>query len=206
MARKSKIDASTKDKIVQAAIRCYIEQGVAQTRLNDIAKAAKLAPPHLHYYFKDPADLQRAVILEVLKSLKDASLAGAKETATFREEFESYVRAPFLWAKENPGLATIWLYFYHLCSFDPEMRKLNDQIRETGRERILLFIFKGVREGVFKPREKHLTIEDLALSIQGLITGNSVIAFSEGKLQTEKIQSTTLSTIYELVNAIFETA
>lgn len=50
--------------LLDAALACYVRQGIAATSLRDIAVEAGVTPALLHYYFGDKAQLLEAVIEE----------------------------------------------------------------------------------------------------------------------------------------------
>ena len=52
--------------LLDAAIACYVRQGIAATSLRAIATEASVTPALLHYYFGDKAQLQDAVVEERL--------------------------------------------------------------------------------------------------------------------------------------------
>lgn len=50
--------------LLDAALACFVRQGIAATSLRDIAKEAVVTPALLHYYFGDKAQLVEAVVAE----------------------------------------------------------------------------------------------------------------------------------------------
>jgi AcrR family transcriptional regulator len=53
---------STRDRIVEAALRLIAERGTAATSMRDLASAAEVTVPGLYYHFESKADLIRAVL------------------------------------------------------------------------------------------------------------------------------------------------
>lgn len=53
-----------RERLLDAAIACFVRQGIAATPLRAIATEAGVTPALLHYYFGDKAQLQEAVISE----------------------------------------------------------------------------------------------------------------------------------------------
>lgn len=51
-------------QMLEAALACYVRQGIAATSLRDIAREAGVTPALVHYYFGDKAQLQEAVVAE----------------------------------------------------------------------------------------------------------------------------------------------
>lgn len=51
-------------RLLDAALACYVREGIAATTLRAIAREAGVTPALLHYYFGDAQQLQRAVVEE----------------------------------------------------------------------------------------------------------------------------------------------
>lgn len=167
-----------KARLVQSAIDCFIKNGVAQTTLREIAQRAKVDQPLLHYYFKTTDELYVEVIRVVLEALKAASVQPSEAALDPVEMMREYIAGTFEWARNKPGHFSIWMYFYYLSSFKPEFLKLNQEIRLGGRDRIALMIHRGVELGRFQMPAGR-SVQDLALSIQGFMTGNCIMVASE---------------------------
>lgn len=62
--RPSADSPDLRQRLLDAALACYVRKGIAATALRDIAGEAGVTPALLHYYFGDKARLQEAVIQE----------------------------------------------------------------------------------------------------------------------------------------------
>jgi AcrR family transcriptional regulator len=179
MARAKKQDSvDRRERIVQAAVKCFVRNGVAQTTLREIACEAKVDQPLVHYYFKSTEDLYSAVVEVVLASLREATTTTAQTQHDAVRTLTRYIEGTFEWAKENPGYFSIWMYFYYLSTFTPGFARLNRSIRDAGRDRIALMIHRGVEQGAFAVTEGQ-SVQALAGNIQGLMTGNCIVVASE---------------------------
>lgn len=99
-------------QMLDAALACYVRQGIAATSLRDIARDASVTPALVHYYFGDKAQLQEAVVTEkvlplVLKMREPVANAGddiATMVASFVQGICTIVAAhpwwPALWVRE----------------------------------------------------------------------------------------------------------
>lgn len=73
MVRRSKEDAlATRQRLLDAAERVFLEQGVAGTSLNDIALAAGTTRGAIYWHFADKADLFNAMMDRVVLPLESA--------------------------------------------------------------------------------------------------------------------------------------
>ena len=55
-----------RSSVLDAALACFVRQGIGATSLRDIAREAGVTPALLHYYFGDKPQLQAAVVEERL--------------------------------------------------------------------------------------------------------------------------------------------
>ena len=65
-ANRRSADGDVRERLLDAAIACYVRGGIAATSLREIAAEAHVTPALLHYYFGDKAQLQAAVVDEKL--------------------------------------------------------------------------------------------------------------------------------------------
>ena len=182
-----------KEKIVNAAIELFIEHGAAFTKLNDVAKKAKVPAPLIHYYFKDIEDLHMEIIVKAMNHIKEYSLREAvKVSHDPMLMMKEYIKGPLLWAHDHPDLMSIWMYFYYMASFSEKFKALDTQIRVTGRERISMMIYQGIEKGVFKIAPKD-SVKDLAQEVQAIMSGQTILYATEAKNQPIQyyIQQTT---------------
>lgn len=190
-----------KARIVQAAIDCFVASGVAETTMSQVAQRAKVDQPLIHYYFPSREALYQEVFRVVLESLKAASLEPFGKTANDPvKALVAYVRAPFEWALKEPGLFSIWMYFYYLASFQPLFARLNAEIRQTGRERIAVLIYDAMERGKLRPPPGQ-TVRDAALVVQGLITGNVTLFSTEGPTRDRAVIDATVAAVLRYLGA-----
>jgi AcrR family transcriptional regulator len=177
--KKPKPQVSKKEQIIESALKCFFKNGVAGTRFKEIADGANVDQPLIHYYYPHFDALFTDVVAKVLESLKQTTFEWLEKNPNDpMKTLRNYCFAPFDWIKKEPGLFSIWLYFYHLSSFHPEFSKLDISVREGGRDRISFLLYRGLEKGVFQKSE-NTTVREMALLIQGLITGNSIMAGTE---------------------------
>jgi AcrR family transcriptional regulator len=168
-------------KIIEAALKCFVKTGIGNTRIKDIALEAGVDQPLIHYYFPTIESLYKDIVEVVLNHLKEHTLEAITKTINNpTKTLAGYINAPFSWAEKNPGYFSIWMYFYYLASFNPFFTQVSAVIRENGRDRISVILYRGIESGQFK-LQKGITVRDLSINIQGLITGNTIMAGSEDK-------------------------
>lgn len=82
MVRRSKEDAlATRQRLLDAAERMFLEQGVAGTSLNDIALAAGTTRGAIYWHFADKADLFNAMMDRVVLPMQCALVEVEQDAA-----------------------------------------------------------------------------------------------------------------------------
>lgn len=196
MAKSLKSDK--KMAIVKAAIELFIKYGVTGTTMKQVAALAKVDQPLIHYYFPKADLLYLAVIEWVSNHIIESSAEVAKHEADPVKELEAYLVGTLNWARENPGLFSISLYFYYLAAFNPIFSELNRKHHDTARERISLYIYKGLEKGVYH-LPPQATVAEIALSIHGIISGNTLVSGTEGVDRSDLFRTETLRSCFHLL-------
>lgn len=96
--------------LLDAAIACFVREGMAATSLRAIATEAGVTPALLHYYFGDKAQLQQAVIeerlLPVFAGVRDEVLRGGDDIAAV---VAGFVRGMNAVIAAHPWLPALWV-------------------------------------------------------------------------------------------------
>ncbi|HEU4665187.1 MAG TPA: helix-turn-helix domain-containing protein [Dokdonella sp.] len=98
-------------RLLDAALACYVRDGIAATSLRAIAREAGVTPALLHYYFGDAAQLRQAVVeervLPAIASLRSMLPLGGDVAAVVAAfvggvgaVVERYPWLPALWVRE----------------------------------------------------------------------------------------------------------
>jgi len=169
----------SKEKIAQAALACFIKNGVVTTSFKDIAKEAKVHQPLIGYYFKTFEELFAAVVEILLNDLKTSSIQAiaSRSDDPYLATLE-YAEAPLRWAQTRPEYTSIWTFFYHMASYSDVFRGINNEIRKGGRDRITLLIYQ-IQESRKLNLRDGCTVSQLAYNVQSQITGTMVMAVTE---------------------------
>ena len=99
-----------RERLLDAALACFVAHGINATSLRDIARRAGVTPALVHYYFGDKLQLRQAVVAERLLPVMATVHAGVAEAgddvaATVGGFVTGITRA----VVANPWLLTLWV-------------------------------------------------------------------------------------------------
>lgn len=206
MKKSSPAKSHAKDRrlrIVQAALKCFILHGVVGTSFKQIAEEADVNQPLIGYYFASFEDLFAAVVGLMLEDLKGVTVSAIEQhAANPRQALLAYTEIPIVWAQQKPEYNALWTFFYHLASYQKKFMAINDSIRQGGRERITLLLYR-YQEHSGRRLKVDWTVDRLARSLHAQITGAVIIAVTE---TGEIAQAATASkhSVAALLDAAFE--
>ena len=107
MARASNPRDQKEAQILRAAEKLLATRGLHGTRMEDIARAAKLPRPNLYYYFSSKRQIYRRIITQLLADWVRAfeQIVPDRETA---EAIRDYIRAKIEYSKRHPVASKVF--------------------------------------------------------------------------------------------------
>lgn len=202
MARKKNSStAETKLKILKSAIKNFGTSGVHNTKMALIAQEAKVEPPMINYYYPNFDSLLKDVVEYILEHMNtNAFKAFETDINKPLNALENYIRAYFQWSDKNRHMLSVWIYFYHVTCYDKRFSQVNKSVRDFGKDRISLILYKAIDSGEIKLK-KNWKVEDLALTIQSMITGNCIMAITEESGDFSQMCEYTIKVLHELIKS-----
>jgi AcrR family transcriptional regulator len=97
-------NSETRQLILHAALESFAERGYAATLVQRIVSGAKVSKPALYYYFRDKADLFRALAEQAHQERYQLMVAAAARGDTLPEKLLEIVTAVFDFALRNREL------------------------------------------------------------------------------------------------------
>ena len=145
-------------------MRLFAEQGYAQTRLDDVAKALGKTKPFIYSYFRNKADLLAHVSQMGIKAFLAASQEALKREGTAPERLDWLVRR--LIEAVIRYEANISIFFRNELGIDPDVRaQIAQRQREFDHTRRSI-LEDGIAEGAFEITNLRAT----TLAIGGMIS------------------------------------
>lgn len=97
-------------RLLDAALACYVREGIAATSLRAIAREAGVTPALLHYYFGDARQLREAVVEErVLPAIGSLRTALPVDTADLAGLVAAFVGGVAGLVERHPWLPALWV-------------------------------------------------------------------------------------------------
>jgi AcrR family transcriptional regulator len=103
----------TRDRIEQAAIRLFVEKGVAETSVRDIARAVNISEGALYRHFVSKDDLVWAAFAQHYVAFAGRLDALARAETTARGQLAAMIRGFCRAHDENPTLFRFLLFVQH---------------------------------------------------------------------------------------------
>ncbi len=174
-----KAPQNRRQKIIDSAVSIFIEQGVAHSKMADVAARARVDQALLRYHFPSLdslyAEVAKVIIEHYVAYTAELMGRAGKDPV---QMLRTYVKGYFDWAAENPGFRSLFLNFYYLASYNHEFTKINELTRHAGRERIAFMIYRMNEAGV-GARSGAMDVQELSYQIQAIMIGGLVTTFTE---------------------------
>jgi len=105
--RVARDSVATRQQILQAALKRFAQKGYAGTTVRDIVKAARVTTPVLYYYFRNKADLYRALVDWAAEERMRLMREAASRAESLAEQLKEICVALFEFAKANVELTRL---------------------------------------------------------------------------------------------------
>ena len=152
---------STRERILDTAVRLFNEEGTAAVSTNHIAKAAGISPGNLYYHFRNKEEIIRAIYAR-LRPLWEAAVSVPTGHVATLADLERIVDDHFrlLWE-----FRFFYREMYALLRRDPELLASYHEVREAGLANLegLLRIF--TQAGVLAVPEPDRALPELARNV-----------------------------------------
>jgi AcrR family transcriptional regulator len=187
--------SEVKDKIVQAAITTFSKYGYDKTRMDDIAKSAKLGKGTLYLYFKSKEELFYAISENSIKELKEqlSKLFSKKEDLVHdAEKFYDQYRN-LIHDSEKVSFEMI-----AESSRNPKLRKALYEQRMKVYDIVIDYLRRQIEKGFFR---KDMDVNAIASGLVALYDGltiSKLLGISE--YYNKKTWTQTIRAIFSGIN------
>ncbi|HXA31632.1 MAG TPA: TetR/AcrR family transcriptional regulator [Acidimicrobiales bacterium] len=157
-----------RERLIKAAQKCMLEQGVETTKLADIAHAAKVPPGNVYYYFKTRDELVAAAVEDHAEQIR-TMLANLGQHQTPQNRLKALLE---MLAENRESIAQNGCAIGNLCT---ELGRRNDDLGRSSAHLLTLLInwTRHQLEQIGTP-----DADDLALALLGAYEGAALLSHS----------------------------
>jgi len=164
-----------KEKIFEAALRCFNKTGYENTNMDTIAAKAKISKGGLFHYFKSKKQLFLELFQYRVNKYFDQMKLYIKEDADPEDNLRILVKEAGLFLKQNEDFYKFCLEFLSMGVRDAEIRKIMTEFYKNSIETFKNLIAKGINAGGF---DQDLDVEKTARAFYLLVMGVFFTYFS----------------------------
>src|ERR1039457_4604637 len=158
--------STTRQHILQAALKSFARCGYAATSVQHIVDAAQVSKPALYYYFEDKAELFQALVDQAHDERYQLMREAAERGRTMGEKLEEIVAAVFEFSLRNRELMRLAFATAFAASGEsPGGEKCHEKGRRSF-EFVRSLIELGQSSGEL---DRGFGVDDLAMGIYGLL-------------------------------------
>ncbi len=155
-------------QILEAALRVFGEQGLAEARMDDIADAAGLSKATIYLYF----DSKDALIEKLLLAYLDQTLAGLKalsaEQKSVHATMQSWISVFTSELEDNAGYTHLGFEFLALAARKPELRAALNAYYAEYSELIETVLQSGIDTGELSQHDTRMVASSIIAACEGV--------------------------------------
>lgn len=179
-----------KSIIHKAALELFIEKGINDTKINDIAKKAGVTHSLILYHYDTIDKIFIEIIKEMIAEYEEYTIDNVPKFSDDKvENIINLFLLPINWAKENIMKAKLLLYFNYISSLRSDLTDVTEKFNKTVDSNLKTAILKinNIKQCNYKDEEEleHI-VKTIRGSINGLVTQQLMLNksdFNETKTQ-----------------------
>jgi len=183
-----------RERILQAAIQVFSEEGFDHTSIRTIAARAEVTNPSIYYHFESKEGLFLAVLTEAMKRHGASVFEATTFAPSARDILVGFVQATVFLVREKPGMGRLIYGARFGC---PKNRSVRAFLEEKTTQ-TWAFVRSMLRRGF--PDSSDQRVELLAIGIMSLVNGLTQLL-----LDDEEMVDISPEVITNLVDLILST-
>lgn len=149
MEQRNRNSLKSKEDILIAAEEAFSEKGIYGTRVDEIAKAAKINKRMIYEYFGNKEGLYKAVLERSYSKLRDMELEMLSKDTPAVEAVSGIVRLYFEFLSTNPSYVN--LIMWENLNKGNYIKELDfHKIKHPAFDMMKKILRKGIQEGIFR--------------------------------------------------------
>ena len=174
MSPRRKLSEARRGQILEAAVEVIAEQGLCDTRIQDVAKRAGASPALVIYYFQKKERLLGQALTYAEERFYTSTAEALATLGTARERLVRLVELSCAVGEAgDPGLVdewVLWLDLWARAPRDAEVARARETLDRRWRETIAGIVRDGQQAGEFSP----VDAGDFSLRLAALIDGLAI--------------------------------
>ena len=201
MARAKRDAAATKERLMDAAARVFVERGYDGARVDEIAATAKVNKRMMYLYYGSKQDMYQAVIRAQFERFEQETRDALVDTSDPAEQVRAIITSYFDYLAANPGF--VRLLGWETLSLARHESEALVEWSARGVRSLERVLERGVQRGLFRP---DLDIRRLILSVSALCLTffNHRIGIQQLWGQDMNLRAVQRETLDHILNLVFQ--
>lgn len=178
-----------KEKIIEVALKLFVDNGFHGTPTSKIAQEAGVANGTLFQYFKTKDELVIALYVHFKDELAEYVIRNTADNADIKETIKTQILSSLFWALDNPTKFRFIQQFHT----SPYIRQVEQDVINKQIEPHLTLIQKAIKQGVIKQLPVDLVYSLMTHQVFGLYQ------FVTSKKLSKAKQHETIETTFEML-------
>lgn len=192
MAPPTKTADETHRRILQAALKCFIQQGYHATTMDDVAAASHTSKGTLYYHFKSKDDLFESAIRWFFEtSIGPEALAPMEASPTAVGKLRILAQATLELSEQAEGIFNLFLEFWASSANRQRSADVWLDLLVDYRDIVTGVIEEGMEQGEFSP----VDAEPLAWALTAAYDGLAAYVMLKPDLDLPRIHSAFIETL-----------
>ena len=152
MKRVNSTHAKTQQKrkqIINAALKCFTESGVADTNMSVICKRSKASIGSIYHHFKSKEQLAAAVYLDGIQDYQDGYIDVLEKQTQAKDGIFKVIEYHLNWVMDHPDWSR-YLFKERHATFLGENKQIFDQLNRAFFKRAADWFKTHIQAGTFK--------------------------------------------------------
>ncbi len=190
---------STKNRLLRAAERLFVEKGYDLARVDEIAAQARVNKRMLYAYFTDKEGIYLAILEASFSQMLDCLEEVTKHQSDPRSDAENLIRVYFRFLADHP--AFVRLVAWESLRYGRHAGRVLARTYRASLDKLFAVVQRGVDEGVFRPDldVRSLTASLYALCLSHFSQREFLNILSEKDSSSPEARETALNNILRLV-------
>lgn len=161
-----------RNQILDAARKCFIEKGYFPTRMEDIAKEARLSKGGIYFHFEGKQQVFEALVQKEYDDTVTFLTQLAQQIGSYQELFEKLASHYLEFFRARPDYPRFFMVMAEMAGRDNSVRDMLASIQKQYTKLLGQILQNGIDAGALKP----VDTEAMATLLKGLL--NAIEAYS----------------------------